>query len=138
MTTNPVRDMLALFVATFGGDVDTWQRRAYERALRDVPRDVLLEAADRLINEAAAGRKFYPMPSSPEVKGACAAVVAAKRARAWQIAMAHCTHDSHYIHENGVDRRCPCWDVGMKAMAAAGHPLALPPPPSAPDQERPA
>lgn len=131
MASSPVQSLLMLFVSTFGGEVDSYIRRAYERALDGVPADVILAAADRLINEAAAGRKFYPMPTAPDVKGACAAVVAQKRQRAFLDAVKHCDHPQHFeeITEGGVTRyaRCSCWRRGQLAMDAAGQALALPP-----------
>jgi len=126
-----VEDMLALLVATFGGEVDTWQVRAYKRTIGPVSGQVLLEAADLLINEAAAGRKFYPMPSAPDVKGACNKVIEAKRVQAWLEAIKHCDHPQQFEEITGEDgvvrsQRCSCWKRGKLAMDAAGHPLALP------------
>lgn len=126
-TASPVKDMLALFVATFGGEVDTWQVRAYERALKDQPRDVLLAAADLLIDEAAGGRKFYPMPTAPDVKGACAKVIEVWRLRAFLQAASVCDHAPKYWEEiDGKFQRCSHWKLGRMAMEQVGQPLALP------------
>lgn len=122
-----VQDMLALFVSTFNGEIDTWQKRAYVRAIGDVPREVVLEAADLLINEAAGGRKFYPMPTAPDVKGACAKVIEVKRTAAWVAAIKHCEHSGHWEEIDGKLRRCSCWKRGQLAMDAASKPLTLPP-----------
>lgn len=122
-----VQDMLALFVSTFNGEIDTWQKRAYVRAIGDVSREVILEAADLLINEAAGGRKFYPMPTAPDVKGACAKVIEVKRAAAWLAAMKHCEHSGHWEEIDGKLTRCSCWKRGRLAMDAVAKQLSLPP-----------
>lgn len=129
--TNPVRDMLALLSSTFGGELDSYQVRAYDRALVGLPADVLLEAADSLIDAAAGGRKFYPMPTAPDVKGAAAEVIGRRRRAAFARAVSGCDHPRQFepvIDREGVTRyqRCGCWKRGQLAMEAAGQPLALP------------
>lgn len=131
MASSPVQSLLMLFVSTFGGEVDSYVRRAYERALDGIPADVILEAADKLIDEAAGGRKFYPMPTAPDVKGACAAVMTRKRQQAFAEAVKHCDHPRQFeaiVDGEGVTRytRCSCWKRGQLAMEAAGQALALP------------
>lgn len=129
--TKPVRDCLALLASTFGGEVDSWQRRGYERTLAGLSREVLLEAADLLINEAAAGRKFYPMPTAPDVKGAYDKVIKEKRTAARLEQLKNCPHGSGHwrsVIVNGIERmeRCECWEAGKAAADRIGAPLQLP------------
>ena len=72
-----VRNGLALFAASrLGGrEIDALVVRASLRGLRDVPADVVLEAADNLCREL--GRRF--VPNVPEWLGACQAVILARR-----------------------------------------------------------
>lgn len=131
MTSSPIKNALAYLVATFRSEVDSYQARAYERALKDVAGEVVMAAAEQLINQAAAGRKFYPMPTAPEWKEAAAQVIATKRREAFQIGVAGCEHPQFmesYRDEQGVEwtRRCACYQRGKQLMAAAGEPLALP------------
>lgn len=131
MANGPVEAGLALLMATFRAELDTYQVRAYKRALQDLPADVVLPACDHLIDQAASGRKFYPMPSAPEWKQACAVVVQAKRRQAFKIGTAGCEHPSFmesYRDDQGVEwtRRCECYKRGKALAAAAGEPLALP------------
>lgn len=123
----PVNDMLALLCSTFRCEMDSYQKRAYVRTLGDVPGDVLLSAADLLINESAAGRKFYPMPTAPDVKGACAKVMASKRKAAAALHLEGCDHSSHFIEIDGKNKRCPCWERAQLAMESIGQAIALPP-----------
>lgn len=122
-----VNDMLALLCSTFRLEMDSYQKRAYVRALNEIPGPILLAAADALINEAAAGRKFYPMPTAADVKGACAKVMAQKRKDAATLHLEGCDHSSHFIEcEDGLLRRCPCWKRAQQAMADVGQAIALP------------
>lgn len=130
-TITPIKGALAYLVATFRAEVDTYQARAYERALAEIPGDVIMEAAEDLINQAAGGRKFYPMPTAPEWKEACSKIIEKKRRAAFLIGINGCEHPSfleEYQDERGVwwTRRCQCYERGKKLMAAAGESLALP------------
>lgn len=132
MASGPIEAGLALFVATWRAELDSYQVRAYKRALEGITADVLLAAADSLIDQAAAGRQFYPLPSAPQWKQACAVVVQAKRRQAFKIGTAGCEHPSFmesYRDDQGVEwtRRCQCYKRGKALAAAAGEPLALPP-----------
>lgn len=128
MSSKPVNDMLALLCSTFRCEIDSYQKRAYVRALNGIPCDVLLAAADRLIGASAAGRKFYPMPTAPDVKGAAAEVMKDRRTAAAARHLADCPHSSQYIYnpDTRVDERCPCWKRAHDAMQAVGQPIALP------------
>ena len=131
MANGPIEAGLALLMATFRSELDSYQVRAYQRALKDLPADVVLPACDRLIDEAAAGRKFFPMPTAPEWKQACAVVIEFKRREAFKLGTAGCDHPSFmesYKDEHGVEwtRRCQCYQRGKQLMAAAGQSLALP------------
>jgi hypothetical protein len=121
-----LQDALALLCATFRVEVDTWQVRAYERALDGVEDRWLLAAADRLIEQAAAGRKFYGLPTAPQLKGAIAEVVDEARQRAAALLLASCEHPSHFEYdEQDRVRRCACYRQAMKAMDAVAAPVAL-------------
>jgi len=131
MANGPIEAGLALLMATFRAELDTYQVRAYQRALQDLPADVVLPACDHLIDQAAAGRKFYPLPTAPEWKQACAVIIDGKRQAAFRLGLGGCDHPSFmesYQDENGVEwtRRCQCYLRGKQLMAAAGKPLALP------------
>lgn len=131
MTPTPIKNALAYLVATFRSEVDTYQARAYERALAGIPGEVVMAAAEHLIDQAAAGRKFYPMPTAPEWKEACSKVIETKRREAFQIGVSGCEHPrflDEYQDDKGVwwTRRCACYERGKQLMAAAGEPLALP------------
>lgn len=131
MASGPVEAGLALLTSTFRAELDSYQVRAYQRALKGLPADVVLPACDRLIDEAAAGRQFFPMPTAPQWKEACAKIIEAKRKEAFRLGTAGCEHPSfmeEYQDERGVSwtRRCACYQRGKLAMAAVGEPLALP------------
>ena len=130
--TTPIRKGLEFLCQTFGAEIDPWERRAYERTLKDVPDSVLVEAAQLLVDEAAGGRKFYPMPKAPDWKGACAKVISARRRKAFELNLGQCPHPHQleaFIDGAGVERmrKCACWDVAKKAQEAIGQPLALAP-----------
>lgn len=140
MTRTPVRDGLAFLTSTFRAEIDAWERRAYERMLDHVPKDVLMDACDALVLEAAAGRKFYPMPTAPEWLGACAKVIDRRRAQAVKALMAEekekgpceTCHGSRWVNvkaEDGHDalKRCECWLGIKRRIEAAGTRLELPP-----------
>ena len=131
MSTNAVEAGLALLVSTFRADLDSYQVRAYKRALAGIDGETVLAAADHLIDQAAGGRKFYPLPSAPEWKQACASVIDTKRKAAFQIGIGGCDHPSfleEYQDERGVwwTRRCGCYQRGKQLMESAGQALALP------------
>ncbi len=130
---------LAYLCATFRAEVDSWQVRAYRRALATIPADIIMDAAEHLIDQAANGRKFFPLPQAPQWKEACATVIKARRQDAFKLGTSGCDHPSFmesYQDENGVEwtRRCQCYLRGKQLMAAAGEPLALPA--VTPDEDR--
>jgi hypothetical protein len=132
MSTNgPVEAGLALLVSTFRAEIDSYQVRAYKRALVGLDAETVLAAADRLIDQAANGRKFYPLPTAPEWKQACAVVIEGKRQAAFRLGIGGCDHPAfmeEYQDERGITwtRRCACYQRGKQLMEAAGQPLALP------------
>ena len=69
--TTPVQAGLAYLVSTFRAEVDSWQVRAYTKALAGIDAETVMAAAEHLIDQAAAGRKFYPLPNAPAWKEAC-------------------------------------------------------------------
>ncbi len=130
-TSPPVQAGLAYLVATFRADVDSWQVRAYTKALAGIDAETVMAAAEHLVNQAAAGRKFFPLPTAPDWKAACAAVIETQRRAAFQQGVANCTHPSFmesYQDAEGVEwtRRCDCYRRGKQLMAAVHAPLALP------------
>jgi len=130
---------LAYLCATFRAEVDSWQVRAYRRALAEIPADIIMDAAEHLIDQATNGRKFFPLPQAPQWKEACATVIKARRQDAFKLGTSGCDHPSFmesYQDENGVEwtRRCQCYLRGKQLMAAAGQPLALPA--VTPDEDR--
>ena len=129
--TTPVQAGLAYLVSTFRAEVDSWQVRAYTKALAGIDAETVMAAAEHLIDQAAAGRKFYPLPTAPEWKAACATVIKTKRENAFRLGTAGCDHPSFmesYRDDAGVEwtRRCACYERGKQLQAAAGKPLALP------------
>ena len=129
--TTPVQSALAYLVSTFRAEVDSWQVRAYTKALAGIDAETVMAAAEHLIDQAAAGRKFYPLPTAPEWKAACVAVINTKRQDAFRLGTEGCDHPSFmesYQDAQGREwtRRCDCYQRGQQLMAAAGQPLALP------------
>ena len=129
--TTPVQSALAYLVSTFRAEVDSWQVRAYTKALAGIDAETVMAAAEHLIDQAAAGRKFYPLPTAPEWKAACVAVINTKRQDAFRLGTQGCDHPSFmesYQDAQGREwtRRCDCYQRGQQLMAAAGQPLALP------------
>mgnify|MGYP003349199269 CR=1 FL=1 len=49
VTGTPIKNALAYLVATFRADVDSYQVRAYERVVREIPGDVGMDAAEDLV-----------------------------------------------------------------------------------------
>lgn len=129
MSTEAVKAGLMLLCATFRAEVDQWQARAYHRALKDVPEAFILAGADRLVNEAAGGRKFYPLPTAPDWKAACAKEITLARQKAAQLLLSTCSHSGHWetVTDHGVDavRRCACYRQAMTAMNTVAAPLTL-------------
>lgn len=123
----PLLQALEFLCQTFGHEPDPWERRGYERTLAGINGDVLTEAAQNLVDQAAAGRKFYPLPKAPDWKAECAKVMAAKRKAVAAIHLESCDHSSHFVEVNGRQQRCPCWRRAQEAMAAVGQAIALPP-----------
>jgi hypothetical protein len=131
MSSEATKAGLMLLCATFRAEVDKWQVRAYERALKDVPEPFILAGADRLVAEATAGRKFYPLPTAPEWKAACGVEIQEARKKAASLLLSTCSHSGHWVTvtlNNGVEavRRCPCYRQAMTAMDQVATPLALP------------
>lgn len=131
INSDAIGNGLAYLCATFRSEVDSWQVRAYRRALAAIPADIIMDAAEHLIDQAAAGRKFYPLPQAPEWKEACAVVIKTRRQDAFKLGTSGCDHPSFmesYKDDAGVEwtRRCQCYQRGKQLQAAAGKPLALP------------
>ena len=133
-TRTPIRDALALLSVSFRADMEAPQTRSYERALLPLKDQagVLQRAVELLIDEAANGRQFYPVPKPADVKGACAKVIEVMRLKAFAEAGEACDHQPKYFEElkreDGSTEfvRCSHWKIGKAAMEAIGQPLALP------------
>jgi hypothetical protein len=130
----PIRDALALLSVSFRADMEPPQTRSYERALmavKDRP-ELLQKAAELLIDEAANGRQFYPVPKPSDLKGACAKVIEVQRLKAFADAACVCDHQPKFFEEitrgdgSTYLQRCSHWKIGKAAMDAIGQPLALP------------
>lgn len=134
-TRTPIRDCVAFLAVSFGKmDIEAPQTRSYERTLADVgdQADVLMKAAELLIDEHANGRQFYPMPKPSDLKGACAKVIELLRLKAFHDASIGCDHPRYMeelTREDGstILQRCSCWKRGKQAMDAVAKPLSLPP-----------
>jgi hypothetical protein len=128
----PLLQGLEFLCQTFGCELDAWERKAYERTLKGINGGVLAEAAQLLVDEAAAGRKFYPVPKAPDWKAACAKVIAKRQHAARMLHLADCDHSSQWIeNEKGQLERCPCWNRLQYALTTIGA-IALPPAPGEP------
>lgn len=116
----PIKDALAYLCATFRATVDTWQARAYIKTLEDLPPAHVMRAAEVLVAEAAAGRKFYPLPTAPEWRKACLALLDEERKKMATTLLADCTHDGgweQFETEDGwIARRCACHKAAMAAI----------------------
>jgi len=130
----PVERGLMLLIAGFGGELDAFEKRAYERLLKDIPGDIVLAAMERLLKEAASGRAFYPMPRPHDCLRACQDEIVARRAEAMKAGLPDCAvcDNERWVEEldkAGVARlrRCDCWQLRLQAADAAGTLLALPP-----------
>src|SRR5688572_8609114 len=121
-----VRQGLEFLCQTFGHEMDAWERAAYERTLKGINPSVLTEAAQLLVDQAAGGKKFYPIPKAPDWKAACATVITNRQKAARQLHLADCDHSSQWIeNEQGQLVRCPCWQRMQAALTEIGT-LALP------------
>lgn len=133
-TRTPIRDALALIAVSFRADIEAPQTRSYERALKDLQDqpEILQQAAELLIDEAANGRQFYPLPKPADVKGACAKVIEVLRLKAFCDAAGVCDHQPKFWEEQPREGgrtafvRCSHWKIGKQAMEAVAKPLALP------------
>lgn len=133
-TRTPIRDALALLSVTFRADMEAPQTRSYERALADVKDqpEILQKAAELLIDEAANGRQFYPVPKPADLKGACAKVIEVMRLKAFSEAAEACDHSPRFFEEITREdgstelRRCSHWKIGKASMDAIAKPLTLP------------
>lgn len=131
------REAIGRMTFSFNGEMDSPKRKSYARILEGIPVPFIELALDRLINENAGGRQFYPMPTPADLKAACAKVIAEARQSAFVAALGpgkceHC-HGTRWksIDVEGSERltRCDCWTGALKAMNAVAQPLALPPAP---------
>lgn len=130
----PIKDALALLAVSFRADMEMPQTRSYERALKDLhdQPEILIQAVELLIDEAANGRQFYPVPKPSDLKGACAKVIEMLRLKAFCDAASICDHQPKFFEE--IERadgstylqRCSHWKVGKAAMDSVAKPLALP------------
>lgn len=129
----PIRDAVYFLSTSFRTEIDMPQTRSYERALaelKDKP-EILLEAAELLVNEAANGRQFYPIPKPSDLKGACAKVIEGMRVKAFQEGAVGCTHSSYLEELTRPDgttyfQRCSCYQRGKLLSDAVAKPFALP------------
>jgi hypothetical protein len=97
------------------------QTYAWRLSLADVPRPILEEAIDRLVN-----RGITWMPKPGDVKEECAKVMAEKRKAAAALFLDGCEHSSHFIEIDGKNERCDCWKRALAAAEAVGQQIALP------------
>lgn len=134
-TRTPIRDAVSFLAVSFNKmDMEPPQTRSYERALADLKErpDILQQAVQLLIDEAANGRQFYPLPKPSDVKGACAKVIEVLRLKAFALAIEQCDHRpkgfEELTREDGTTEfvRCSHWKMAMASMTAVGAPLLLP------------
>lgn len=131
----PIRDALAFLAVEFRAEVDTPQTRTFERTLKELAeqKPILMLGAQLLVDEAANGRQFYPIPKAHDLKGACQKVIEKLRLEAFNKGVTGCDHP-HYLEEitredgSTVLQRCSCYKRGKLAMEAIAKPLALPAP----------
>lgn len=124
----PILKGLEFLCQTFGCEIDAWERRAYERTLKGIDGGVIADAAQLLVDEAAAGRPFYPLPKAPDWKAACVKVIQKRRAAI--AASEQPCEDCHGTRWKSLDgnavTRCDCHTKLMSAMDAVGKLLELP------------
>jgi hypothetical protein len=128
IVASPILQGLEFLCQTFGYEMDSWERKAYERTLKGINGAVVIEAAQLLVDQASGGRKFYPIPKAPDWKGACSTVIAKRLAAAKALHLGSCDHSSQFIFNADTrrDERCPCWTRMMTAVEEIGR-LELPP-----------
>lgn len=123
----PILRGLEFLCQNFGAEIDAWERRAYERTLAGIDPGVVAEAAQLLVDEAAAGRKFFPIPKAPDWKGACVKVIQKRRVAAAELHKdCDVCHGSRWIDTPQGMARCGCHVRMMAAMDAVGKLLELP------------
>lgn len=128
-TEKAIRNGLALLTASLRQEVDAFQVRAYLRGLKDLPADVITQAADRLSTEI--GRRFFP--TVPEWLTTCADIVDERRATAARQAFAlleNCPdcHGSGWANAEGPNAvtRCRCHERARALVEAAGDAVQRP------------
>jgi hypothetical protein len=142
-TDKAIKQGLALLVAALRQDVDAIQVRAYLRGLKDVPADVILEAADAHILRLSTmppGKRFFP--TVPDWLASCAGIVndrrqaAARQAKALQDDCPDCRGTGWADSEgpNAVDR-CRCHTRAVELMNQVTAPIKVPALPPAPAPE---
>jgi hypothetical protein len=136
-TRTPIRDAVAFLAVNFQKmDMEAPTTRSYERALKDMAAEpeILQKAVELLIDEAANGRQFYPIPKPADLKGACAKVIEVLRLKAFCDAAGVCDHSPRFFEEITREdgstelRRCSHWKIGKQAMEQIAKPLSLPAP----------
>jgi hypothetical protein len=134
-TRTPIRDAVAFLAVNFQKmDMEAPTTRSYERALKDLANEpeILQQAVELLIDEAANGRPFYPIPKPADLKGACAKVIEVKRLKAFCDAAGVCDHSPKFFEEieredgSTVLQRCSHWKIGRAEMEKIAKPLSLP------------
>jgi hypothetical protein len=134
-TRTPIRDAVAFLAVNFQKmDMEAPTTRSYERALKDLAEEpaILQQAVELLIDEAANGRQFYPIPKPADLKGACAKVIEVKRLKAFCDAAGVCDHSPKFFEEieredgSTVLQRCSHWKIGRAEMEKIAKPLSLP------------
>jgi hypothetical protein len=136
-TRTPIRDAVAFLAVNFQKmDMEAPTTRSYERALKDLAEQpaILQQAVELLIDEAANGRQFYPIPKPADLKGACAKVIEVLRLKAFVDAAGVCDHQPKFFEEitraDGSTelKRCSHWRIGKAEMEKIAKPLELPAP----------
>ena len=134
------RDVMYRMVTSFNGEMDSPKRKSYARMLDGIDVPIIEQALDRLIDENASGRKFFPMPTPADLKAVCAKVMTTKRLEAYEASLPDecqtCGREKSYkgarwkeVTVNGVDRmtQCDCRTVALQAADRVGQAIALPP-----------
>lgn len=110
------RDEMAHLVLSFGGEMDSPQRKSYARQLEPFTVEIIHAAISLLEREASAGRQFFPMPTPIDVRGACLKVLEQKRRLVREHYLANCEHASQWEHVDGKEQRCACWHAYQRAL----------------------